>query len=534
MDTLLPYSPDDTALDAVIDATHDNKTANTPAPSTAPTANGLRAWLTVINATLSAVEDTVWQGRALAEQALQAYRAIESGAEDAAEQYQQLTDEARRWPARLQRLSATGWMLTRVAARYRLWSLRSAFISRSKMPQALDKMHRKSARNFRDISLQHGGAFLKIGQLLSSRPDILPQAWIDELASLQDQASKAPYDSMRAVIEEEFGKSVDDLFSQFNHEPIAAASIGQVYRARLHDGRDVAVKVQRPGLEEVIELDMTLLKIFAESLRGMLPPTDLDTIVSEIQRSVREELDYRVEARWMQRISDLLDPVDKVRVPKPIKRFCGKHVLVSEFVEGRKLTDVLDEMQRNNDQEGLADVLGRLLDMYLRQILQAGYFQADPHPGNIMVGDDGTLILLDFGCTAELPESFRKGYFDILLASVIGDTEKVARVLGELGFKTRSGKPDTLLAFNDAILQQLRNMLSEIDEKGFVWPSPDDLLEKAKALFDQANSDPVEKLPPEFIMLARVFGTLGGMFLHYQPRIDVTRYLLPYMMITPE
>lgn len=529
MDTLLP--PD--IADYASNHHHATQEETTP-KQTAPSASGLRAWLGVINATISAIESTAWQGRALAEQTVQAYRAIEAGVEGAAEQYQALTEEAQRWPARLQRLSSTGWMLTRVAARYRFWSIRSAFIPRSKMPAALDRLHRKSAQSFRDISLQHGGAFLKIGQLLSSRPDILPESWVDELSSLQDQASKEPFDSMRAVIETEFGKPLEDIFSEFSEQPIAAASIGQVYRARLHDGREVAVKVQRPGLEEIIELDMSLLKVFAESLRGMLPPTDLDTIVSEIQRSVRQELDYRVEASWMQKISVLLEAAERVRVPKPIKRFCGKHVLTSEFVEGRKLTDVLDEMKQQNDQQGLADVLGRLLDMYLRQVLQAGYFQADPHPGNIMVTDDRELILLDFGCTAELPDSFRKGYFEILRASVIGDNDTVARVLMELGFKTRSGKPDTLLAFNDAILQQIRNMLSEINEQGFVWPTPDDLMEKAKGLFDQATLDPVEKMPAEFILLARVFGTLGGMFLHYQPRLDVTRYLLPYMMMSTE
>ncbi len=504
------------------------QTDTTPLPS----ASGMRAWLSVINATLAAVEQTVWQGRALAEQAFDAWRLLESGAEGVAEELQALRDEAQRWPARLRRLSSTGWMLTKVTSSYRFWSIRSAFLPRHRVPAALDKLHRKNARAFRDISLRHGGAFLKIGQMLSARPDILPAAWVEELSTLQDKAHCADYDSMRAVIEAEFGAPVAELFAEFDPQPIAAASIGQVYRARLHDGRDVAVKVQRPGLEEVIELDLALLRIFAESLRGVLPPTDFDTIVDEIQRSVREELDYRVEGSWMQRIGDLLSPVDGVRVPALVKKFSGKHVLTSEFVVGRKLTDVLDEMKADNDQDGLARTLGRLIDLYLRQILQAGYFQADPHPGNLLVTEHGELVLLDFGCTAVLPDHFRRGYFEILRASVIGDTDTVGKTLFELGFKTRSGKPDTLIAFSDALLQQLRQMMGEINEEGYVWPTPDDLLETATRLLHQANRDPVDKLPAEFIMLARVFTTLGGLFMHYQPRIDVTRYVLPYMMVT--
>ncbi|MGB1142477.1 MAG: ABC1 kinase family protein, partial [Halioglobus sp.] len=389
----------------------------------------------------------------------------------------------------LKRLSSTGWMLTKVTSSYRFWSIRSAFLPRHRVPAALDKLHRKNARAFRDISLRHGGAFLKIGQMLSARPDILPASWVEELSTLQDRASCADYDSMRAVIEADLKAPLSSLFSEFNPEPIAAASIGQVYRARLTDGREVAVKVQRPGLEDVIELDLALLRIFAESLRGVLPPTDFDTIVEEIQRSVREELDYRVEAGWMHRIGNLLNPVDGVRVPALVKPLSSKHVLTSEFIVGRKLTDVLDEMKAANDQEGLANLLGRLIDLYLRQVLQAGYFQADPHPGNLLVTASGDLVLLDFGCTAELPDHFRRGYFDILRASVIGDTETVGKTLFELGFKTRSGKPDTLIAFSDALLQQLRQMMGEINEDGYVWPTPDDLIKKATELLDQANRD---------------------------------------------
>lgn len=508
-----------------------------PAPSdpqqtpTPPSANGLRAWMAVLNATLSAIEKTVWEARTLATQARDAWRLLEAGASDMATEYQLLAYEARRWPIRLKRLSATGWVLTKIATRYRLWSIRSAFIPQRKMAAALDRLHRQNAADFVHISLQHGGAFLKIGQLMSARADILPAAWIEQLAALQDQARCTDFPEMRAVIEKEFGQPLDALFSEFDETPIAAASIGQVYRARTRDGVEVAVKVQRPGLEEIIDLDMALLRIFAESLRGLLPPTDIDTIVTEIERSVREELDYRVEAGWMQRIGALLESEARVMVPKVVKPLSGKHVLTSEFVVGRSLTRVLDEMQKRNDVAGTADLLGRLLDMYLRQVLQAGYFQADPHPGNLLVAEDGTLILLDFGCTAVLPEHFRRGYFEVLRASIIGDHDTVGRTLNELGFRTRSGEPDTLIAFTNALLTQLRQLMGEINADGFVWPTPDDLLTKAMGLLEQANRDPVEKLPAEFVMLARVFTTLGGLFMHYQPRLDVNRYVLPYMLV---
>ncbi|NPU94620.1 MAG: AarF/ABC1/UbiB kinase family protein [Gammaproteobacteria bacterium] len=492
--------------------------------------SGMKAWLAVMEASLAAVEQTVWQGRELAEQALAATRAIAKGADAAREEYQALAREAAIWPQRLKRISRTGWMLTRVTGSYRLWGTRSAFISRRRLPAALEKLHRSNAIRFRETSLEQGGAFLKVGQLLSARADVLPKAWVDELAVLQDQARVESFSAIRHQVETELGDTLENLFLEFNPEPIAAASIGQVHKAILKDGRPVAVKVQRPGLEEIINLDMSLLKLFMASIENLLPPTDLATITTEIERTIREELDYRAEAKWMQRLGDFLRDVPGVIVPRPVQALSGKRVLISEFIEGRKLTTELDARQQAGDDKGLSDLLGRLLDLYLRQVLQAGCFQADPHPGNILVTADDKLVLLDFGCTMELSEQFRKGYANVLGAAMMGEKESVAASLQALGFKTRSGKPDTLLAFADALLSTLRNTATAVGGENPSWPSADDILQRGKALFSMADNDPVDKLPAEFIMLARVFTTLGGLFIHYKPKMDVTKYLLPHLI----
>ena len=489
-----------------------------------------RAWINVMNAALAALEQTVWQGRELAEQALSTVKKIGKGAEDAKAEYDSLREEAARWPARVDRLKTTGWMLTRITSSYRLWGIKSAFIRRSKMDEALTRLHRRNAILFRDVSLQQGGAFLKVGQLLSARADILPKVWVEELRVLQDQANEVPFPQIRELIEAELGDSLENLFASFEPEPIAAASIGQVHRATLPDGRAVAVKVQRPGLEEIIELDMTLLKLFVESIRSLLPPTDFDTIVSEIQRSVREELDYRQEAHWMRHLGNFLDVLPHVVVPRPIDRYCTAKVMVSNFVVGTPLMTELDRRQAEGDQAGISELLGQLLDLYLRQVLQAGIFQADPHPGNLLVTPEGKLVLLDFGCTMQLSEAFRNGYFKVLGAALMDERETMADLLMNMGFKTRSGRPDTLLLFADALLSQIKQAASEMGKGNMQWPSAADILNGGQQLLAQAEQDPVEKMPAEFIMLARVFTTLGGLFVHYQPQLDVHTYLLPHLV----
>jgi ubiquinone biosynthesis protein len=492
--------------------------------------SGLRAGLAVLNAGLSAVEHALWEAREMGSQALDALRAIERGADRALEQYYALAAEAQQWPARIKRLSKTGWMLTKVTGSYRLWGARAAFMPERRLPAAVEKLHRNNARRFVETSLEQGGAFLKVGQLLSARPDLMPQVWVEELAVLQDHANPEGFEAVRDVIEADLGLALDQAFAEFDPEPLAAASIGQVHRARLHDGTAVAVKVQRPDLDQVIGLDMALLKLFMNGVKDSLPPMDYDTITEEIERTVLEELDYRHELRAMTRVREVLAGRSGVIVPAPQPRFCGRHVLTSTFVEGRKLNLVLDELRDAGEHERLADLLGRLLDGYLEQVLHAGFFQADPHPGNLLVTGQDELVLLDFGASMELPEAFREGYYRVLSAAIVGETDVILETLEQLGFETHSGAPDTLLAFVDVLLQQIRDAVLSSDGLNIQWPSEDEMLAVMTDLLTQMEADPVHRVPAEFIMLARVFGTLGGLFIHYRPQLDVHRYLLPHIL----
>ncbi len=489
--------------------------------------SGLKAWIAVVEGCIKAIEKTAWQGREIADQALTACKAVTRGASAVNEEMQLLADEARRWPARLKRLTKTGWMLTKVVASYRLWGTKAAFLPGSMRDAALANLHKRNAKRFRDTSLEQGGAFLKIGQLLSSRPDLLPQAWVDELAVLQDQASPVDFADIALVLEQEFDKPLDSLFAHVDPQPLAAASIGQVHRARLHDGREVAVKVQRPGLDEVVELDMTLLKVFMDAVKSTLPPMDIDTIVNEIQRTVREELDYQREARVMCDIGQQINRIPGIQVPTLIPERSSRHVLTTEFIQGEKLTLALDRL-KDTDPARVSALLTTLLDAWFCQVLNGGLFHADPHPGNIMITPDNTLVLLDFGCAQALTDDARRGYFRVLQACIVGDETVIADTLTALGFVTRSGDPATLLAFVSAVLDQVRDAIINPDQQAG-WPSPEVMMQQVSELLGRLEHDPVDTLPGDFIMLARVFGTLGGLFLHYQPNVDVATLVLSYL-----
>ncbi len=373
-------------------------------------------WFRAVDDLLGAIERSSWEVRSFARGAQEAWGGVVEGAteigenlkgvgQDAAETVDEVVGEGARVGRsfataatgvaddfveqrdRLQRLSQTGWMLGRMAAGYRLHNLRAAFMTQSAADASLQQLHEANARRYRRVSETHGGGFLKIGQLLSARPDVLPEVWIRQLTPLQDAAPPFEFSALRAVVETDLGKSLDELFQSFDEESVAAASIGQVHRAVTHDGRVVAVKVQRPGMERVIESDLRLLAVFVESVRGMLPPADYATILGEIATSLREELDYVAEAKSMARVQEFLENASGMCAPRPIPELCGPRVLTAEFMEGRKITVVLDELVERVEQgdaacqERIDRILGRLLQAYVSQVLQAGIFQADPHPG---------------------------------------------------------------------------------------------------------------------------------------------------------
>lgn len=517
-----------------------NKTPNTPAfnssgshnhndPPTPASSLDNSQLIEFAGSCLNGIESCAWQLRGAATQTLAGWQWLEK-------ESTHWWHKACQTPLLAQRLTRSAWMLTRLTSGYRMWATRSAFIRHDKQAAALERLHHNSAKLFVDTSLAQGGAFIKIGQFLSTRADLLPAAWITQLARLQNQAHAAPSALIRQAIEDALGGPIDAFFSHFDMTPLACASIGQVHRATLMDGRHVAVKVRRPGITTLVSADLQLLDMFVNNLakdsNTLFAALDIGTLFAAIKRCLHAELDYRQEAASMQAITRQLHPLDGVCCPTLVAELSGETLLVTEFIEGRTLSDALDDYQQRGATQELNDTMTRLLDCWLLQILQRGFFHADPHPGNLLVCPDGRLALIDFGACQQLTETARNGYLRLLQAAIVGDETTLASTLDTLGFHSHSGNPDTLLVFCRALLMSICEQISQAPDAPFRWPTPAQTRAGAKALRAQLNADPLTALPADFAMLARVFIGLSGLFAHYRPTIDLPNLLLKHLTWT--
>lgn len=284
-----------------------------------------------------------------------------------------------------------------------------------------------------------GPTFVKLGQLLSTRPDLLPPPYLDALARLQDRLEPFPMEEVERIVQEELGVRISKAFSFFEDEPLAAASLGQVHRAALRDGRPVAVKVQRPGVREQVQEDLEVLEEVA-SLLERHPPGGVDPgfrdLVAEFRRTIAGELDYRAEAANLRKMGELLEEFERIVVPAPVDDYTTSRVLTMDFVAGRKVTALGPLTRLELDGEELVD---ELFQAYLQQVLVHGFFHADPHPGNVFLTPERKLALLDLGMVARVGEEVQEQLVHVVLAVADGRGRDAADAVLELASEPREG-----------------------------------------------------------------------------------------------
>jgi predicted unusual protein kinase regulating ubiquinone biosynthesis (AarF/ABC1/UbiB family) len=278
-----------------------------------------------------------------------------------------------------------------------------------------------------------GPTFIKLGQLLSSRVDLLSPAYVEALARLQDDVEPFPFEEAEEIVSRELGVRLSRVFPTFEHKPMAAASLGQVHRATLRDGREVVVKVQRPGIRGQILEDMEVLSDLADFIDGHTELGErygFGDLLMEFRASLLDELDYRREADNLATIGKILEGNERLLVPTPYPDLTTSRVLTMDYVEGRKITDLGPLGRLELDGAPLADAL---VEGYLRQVLVEGVFHADPHPGNVLLTPDHRIALLDVGMVARVAPAVRDKLVKLLLALADARPEEVSRVARTLG-----------------------------------------------------------------------------------------------------
>ena len=328
-----------------------------------------------------------------------------------------------------------------------------------------------------------GTTFIKLGQLLSTRPDIVGEKIANELANLQDDNPAISYDKVKAIVERELKGNIDELFEDFSHEHLATASIGQVHEAKLTTGERVAVKVQKEGITDKIDLDIRIMKYVAnraDKLNSDLRKLNLPGIMEEFDRSIHKEIDYNNEFMNMQRIE--LNFVDnpQIHIPATYSQYCTSKVLTMEFIDGTKLNDVYESKDEKFDKELLAK---NILDSYLQQLFIDGFFHGDPHPGNIMILEDNVVCYLDLGMMGFFDEEFKKNLSELMLLLVDQDIDGLINQLMymdilDYDIETRTLKRDLNDLFGryfgvelnrfDGILEEL---LSLMQDYGVILPN---------------------------------------------------------------
>jgi predicted unusual protein kinase regulating ubiquinone biosynthesis (AarF/ABC1/UbiB family) len=362
----------------------------------------------------------------------------------------------------------------------------------------LDPTHERAAKVVLRLALDLRGVIIKTCQAVATRSDQFPPAFVNHLKQLHDAVPPKPFEVIRGVVERELGKPLDAVFSAFDEAPLASASLAQVHAARLRDGREVAVKVQYPDIEEIVRVDIRNLRRACRVYERFDPqPLELLPLLDELVSHTALELDFLREADSAERVRRLFAPNPRVLVPAVHREWSTRRVLVMERVGGMKITDV-DALVA----AGLvpADVVQDLMDVWVRMILAEGFFQADPHPGNLFVTREGTLVLLDFGLSKELPKGFGLGLFELMFSMMTQNESAMLRAFRELGFQTKTGDDSTFLLI-------ARRMMERSESGRFEGEFTEEMTDE---LFEAIRENPVVRVPTDFVLVGRAFGLLSG------------------------
>ncbi len=392
-------------------------------------------------------------------------------------------------------------------------------------------IHTANARRVYETILDLQGLFIKVGQLLSIMANFLPEEFRSELEGLQDQVPPRPFDEIAVRVEKELGGTVDALFDDFARAPMASASLGQVHAAKLKTGARVAVKVQHRDIDEIVRLDLKTIRRIMAIVQWFVPIQGLDSYYIQIRELLRQELDFNLEADNIEKISKNFSNNPRILFPTPVRGLSTKRVITTSFLDGMKVGDVEALEAAGLDKKDLAV---RLVRAYCQMIFVDGLYHADPHPGNILVARDGSLILLDFGAVAQLSPQMRDGIPEFLEGVIRRDTDRLIKAMRKMGFLSRTsdeGLSEKIIEYfhrrfqEDVKLESFNLKDIKIDpQRGF-----ENLLDLRKMNVGLKELSSAFHIPKDWVLLERTLLLLYGCCTLLDPNLNPMAIIQPYM-----
>lgn len=365
----------------------------------------------------------------------------------------------------------------------------------------------------REAMEELGPAFIKLGQLLASRPDMIGPEIADDLKKLRDNTPTTPFDEMREVVESELGRPLEEVYSEFDETPLGSASIGQVYKATLKEtGEEVAVKIQKPNIYEIIDADVKILNNLAGKADKYITKTrtyNLPAIMKEFERSIFKELNYMEEVMNIRKITNNFQECEKVVIPQTFDGCCTKKVITMELVDGYQISDLFNKEIEGIDNKEIANVS---VQSYLKQILLDGFFHADPHPGNMFVTQDGKVVYIDWGMVGILTEEFKGNLAQMILLLLSGDSKKLINQLLYMNIITPEQNTED---FHEDVEDLLNRYIGvELDQMDGIFENLMNVMIKHNIV-----------LPREFVMIGRGFILLEDTGGKLDPSFNLTTEL---------
>jgi ubiquinone biosynthesis protein len=395
----------------------------------------------------------------------------------------------------------------------------------------IDDVNRKNARRVQRTLSSLQGLFIKVGQLISIMTNILPDMYRQELEKLQDKITPRPYGEISKRINLEFGSPPEQLFESFNREAIASASLGQVHKAVLRTGDEVAVKVQHWNIDRIVVKDLKVIRRILKIIQFFFPIQGLDEYYEQIRQMIYEELDFGTEAENIRRIARNFEGNDKVHFPKVYSEYSTSKVLTMAFINGAKITDLAALEKMNVNRTELSTLV---VTTYCQMIFVDGIYHADPHPGNILVHEDGTVTFLDFGAVAQLSDNMKEGIPEFLEGLIRRNTLQIMRALNRMGFIARTGSDETsemiIEYFHRRFAEEIKiESLNLKDVKFDPEVGIESLLDLRKMNIGIRELTGSFRVPKDWVLLERCLLLLFGLVYYLDSTMNPTSVIYPYL-----